>query len=93
MNAYISISLLAILLSSNCLFAITAGEILDKMDKVRDYKTAKMTATMRIEKKGSEPTTMKLISHEKTEGDKGLMRFTYPARLKGTAILTKGDNS
>ncbi|MBN1622430.1 MAG: outer membrane lipoprotein-sorting protein [Endomicrobiales bacterium] len=76
------------------LFALTADEILDKMDDVRDYKTAKMNATMKIINRDGHTTSMSLISYEKTgeEEDMSLMRFTEPARLKGTAILTVGDN-
>lgn len=62
------------------------------MDAVRDYQTARMSATMTIVDRTGRETTMKLVSHEQTEGDKSLMRFTYPARLKGTAILTVGDS-
>lgn len=68
-----------------------ALEILKKMDAVRDYKTARMKAVMRIVNSDGDETKMELISTEQTDGDKGLMRFTFPARLKGTAILTVGD--
>ncbi|MFC1478735.1 outer membrane lipoprotein-sorting protein [Candidatus Margulisiibacteriota bacterium] len=71
---------------------MTAADILKKMEAIRDYDTAKMLATMEIINRDGEKTSMSLISYEKTEGDRGLMRFTAPARLKGTAILTKGDD-
>ncbi|MFH1428356.1 MAG: outer membrane lipoprotein-sorting protein [Candidatus Margulisiibacteriota bacterium] len=71
---------------------MTTADILKKMEATRDYDTAQMLATMEIINSNGEKTSMSLISYEKTEGDLALMRFTSPARLKGTAILTKGDD-
>ena len=81
-----------VLLFSINLLAITSEEILKKMDKVANYKTAKMDASMTIINKNGDKTNMKLTSFEQKEGDKSIMRFTFPSRLKGTAILSVEDN-
>jgi len=73
-------------------FAIDGAEILKKMDRAGEYKTSQMEATMKIINRKGDKTTMKLVAYEKKEGDKSLMRFTYPSRLKGTAILMVGNN-
>jgi len=85
------LAVLAVLIS-NPLWGLTPEQILEKMDKAVNYTTARMEATMRIVNKRGQETTMKLISFEKKEGDKSLIRYTYPPRLKGTAILVVGDS-
>lgn len=72
-------------------FALTPKEILQKMDAVRSYKTAQMAAAMTIIDKNGTETKMRLLSYEKNAGDKSIMIFTYPPRLKNTAILMVGD--
>ncbi|MFC1495960.1 outer membrane lipoprotein-sorting protein [Candidatus Margulisiibacteriota bacterium] len=80
--------------------AAVAGEkvetILSKMESAGDYKTNKGSAIMEIINKDGDKTSMQLEMYEVMgEGDedkKSLMRFTAPARLKGTAILSVGDN-
>ncbi len=69
-----------------------AKTILEQMTKARKYNTAQMNATMEIIDRDGDKTTMKLKMFEQKEGDKSLMRFTHPARLKGTSILSVGDN-
>ena len=90
------ISLLIILISttfiSNASWGLTPEQILEKMNKAATYTTARMEATMRIVNKKGQETPMKLISFEKKEGDKSLIRYTYPPRLKSTAILVVEDN-
>jgi outer membrane lipoprotein-sorting protein len=92
MQKYLIYFLLAYVFSSTSIFGLTALEIIQKMENVRAYQTAQMQATMTIINQNQAKTSMRLISYEKTNGDKSLMRFTSPARLKGTAILTVGDN-
>ena len=72
-------------------------QILEKMETAGDFVTSKSNAIMEIVNADGDKTIMKLISYERRgvgedEDDKSLMRFTYPARLKGTAILVKGNN-
>ncbi|MFC1546226.1 outer membrane lipoprotein-sorting protein [bacterium] len=93
MKKYFFISfLIFFMFLSTFLHALTGDEILKKMDDVRNYNTAVMNVEMKIIDKRGNQTTMSLISYEKKEGDKNLLRFTDPPRLQGTAILTVGDN-
>lgn len=89
-------SLLVLMFVNGCLCADDAVWILKKMDAVRDYKTSKIAADMKIVDRNGRETVMSLVSSEENNplghDDKSLMRFTGPPRLKGTAILTLGDN-
>jgi hypothetical protein len=81
------------ILAGSYLLAETAQEILMKMENAGDYATAEMESQMRIVNTKGEETSMQLKSYERRgEEDQSLMWFTEPARLKGTKILTKGDN-
>lgn len=72
---------------------LTVQQILDKMETAGDYKTSQGDAVMRIINSNGEITEMGLVSYSKKgDKDKSLMRFTSPARLKGTAILSVGDD-
>jgi len=72
---------------------LTVQQILNKMETAGDYKTSQGDAVMKIINSKKEVTTMGLVSFtKKGEKDKTLMRFTSPARLKGTAILMVGDD-
>jgi len=81
------------LLIGSFLLAETAAEILVKMENAGEYLTAEMEAEMKIVNSKGEETRMLLRSYEKRGDEKqSLMWFIEPARLKGTKILTKGDN-
>jgi hypothetical protein len=84
--------LIIFLFAGDLAFGMTGDELLKKMDKVRSYKTAHLEAQMTIVNSSGDKTVMGVESWEKVEGDKSLMRFKSPARLKGTAILTVGDS-
>jgi hypothetical protein len=75
---------------------LTVDQILIKMQTSGNYQTSQGQATMQIINQDNDITEMKLMMYDKKEkGDqpeKQLMRFTDPARLKGTAILMVGDN-
>lgn len=77
---------------SSPVYGDTAQQILAKMDQARQYQSAQMDATMQIIDRQGGKTAMGLTLFDQKEGNKSLMRFTHPARLKGTAILTVGDN-
>lgn len=71
--------------------------IMRKMEKAGDYLTSKGSAVMKIINREGDETVMGLILFEKkstneADDDLSLMRFTSPARLKGTAILVKGNS-
>jgi hypothetical protein len=94
------LSILCLCLVSPAAFAedekLSVDDILLRMEKAGDYTTSRGDAVMKIIDADGEETEMKLIMSEKRgegdEDDKSLMRFTSPARLKGTAILTVGDS-
>jgi len=87
------IIIILIFLVGSFLLAETAEEILVKMENAGDYDTAEMESEMKIVNAKGEETKMRLVSFERRgEEDHSLMWFTEPARLKGTKILTKGDN-
>ncbi|MFC1560216.1 outer membrane lipoprotein-sorting protein [Candidatus Margulisiibacteriota bacterium] len=76
---------------------LNVHDILVKMENAGDYETSTGTAVMKIVDREGNETKMELEMYEKrgsteADDDKSLMRFTYPARLKGTAILMVGDN-
>ncbi len=100
-----NIILLLVVLFAGVVFAATkeAEEgsefdiILEKMEKAGDYITSKGSAVMKIINSNGDETVMGMMSFEKkgtneAEDDMSLMRFTSPARLKGTAILVKGNS-
>lgn len=77
------------------IFASDATEILEKTKQLTDYDNMYSISTMTIEKDGKVTSTMVSDNYYKTVGedDYQLIRYTDPARLKGTAILVKGDNT
>jgi hypothetical protein len=87
------ITLLLIVLFANTAFAIDAMEVLKKIESTDKYKDSEITAMMKIINSEGKETVMEMIMFDKKgDGDKQLMRFTSPPRLKGTSILTVGDN-
>jgi len=88
-----TIILVSLIILGSFLIAETAEEILIKMENAGEYLTTEMEAEMKVVNSKGEETVMRLISYEKRGDQKAsLMIFTEPARLKGTKILTKGDN-
>ncbi|MFC1887231.1 outer membrane lipoprotein-sorting protein [Candidatus Cloacimonadota bacterium] len=86
-------TLLLLILLGSFLTAETADEILVKMENAGEYTTSEMESEMKIVTAKGDETKMRLMSYEKRgDEDFSLMWFTEPARLKGTKILTKGDN-
>jgi len=79
------------MLISGIIFGQDVETILKKVDKNSKFETSQMETTMKIIKKGKVLSEMKMMGYTKEAGDndKQLMRFTYPARLNGTAILSK----
>jgi len=85
-----------IFIISSVIYAQTGDEILQKLDKSRKYPMHSATASMVVESKGRETARMEyefFYRENSNTGDKEqLMTFTKPSRLRGTAILAKGDN-
>lgn len=79
------------MLISGLMFGENVETILKKVDQNSKFETSQMETTMKIVKTGKVLSEMKMMSYTKEaeSNDKQLMRFTYPARLNGTAILSK----
>ncbi len=88
----LTISIIAALIFSGAtssLSAITANEILDKVDANMVASTMKFTAELKISISGSVRT--KEFKGYSAGEDKAYMEFTSPSRDKGTRFLKLGD--
>jgi outer membrane lipoprotein-sorting protein len=74
--------------------AQTVDEILDKMEKNQRPKSQRAEITQRIYTVSGSERLSKLVSYGKDEGDKGLMEYVSPARIKGMKMLmlNEGDD-
>ena len=71
--------------------AMTVDEVLDKMEENENANTSKTEMTMTVTDAGGRETVSELISYSADKGDKGLMVYNAPARIKGMKILTLND--
>ncbi len=85
------ITLLMVALMSLTSFAITVDEILDKMEENENANSSKMAMTQIVTKADGRENISKLMSYSIDKGDKGLMVYNSPARIKGMKILTLND--
>lgn len=69
-------------------YGMDVNEILDKMEENENPQTSKMTMTMTVVDPQGRETASELISYSADKGDKGLMEYVSPARIKGMKILT-----
>jgi outer membrane lipoprotein-sorting protein len=83
------ISILGIALVATALPAITANEILDKVDANMVASTMKFSAELKISISGSVRT--KEFNGYSAGEDKAYMEFTSPSRDKGTRFLKLGE--
>ncbi|TET23167.1 MAG: outer membrane lipoprotein-sorting protein [Candidatus Stahlbacteria bacterium] len=83
------ISILGIALAATSLEAITASQILDKVDANMVASTMKFSAELKISISGSVRT--KEFKGFSAGEDKAYMEFTSPSRDKGTRFLKLGD--
>ncbi len=72
-------------------FSITIDEILDKMEKNESPGTSRSEITQIVYKSTGQENVSKLISYSMGKGDKGLMEYVTPARIKGMKILMLND--
>ena len=72
-------------------FSLTVDEILDKMEENENAQTSRMEMTQIVTKSGDQKNVSKLISYGMDKGDKGLMEYVSPARIKGMKILMLND--
>lgn len=71
--------------------ALTVDEILDKMEANEEARTSRMEATMVVYDGAGKERTSELISYGYDKGDKGLMEYISPARIKGMKMLMLND--
>lgn len=71
--------------------AMTVDEVLDKMEENENANTSKAVMTMIVTDAGGRETVSELVSYSADKGDKGLMVYNAPARIKGMKILTLND--
>ncbi len=71
--------------------ALTVDEILDKMEANEEARTSRMEATMVVYDVAGKERTSELISYGCDKGDKGLMEYVSPARIKGMKMLMLND--
>lgn len=85
---------LLIFLITTKIFALSSEEILKKTEALTEYDNMYSVSTMTIKSKGKVTSTMVSANYFKKVEDENwqLIKYTFPARLKDTAILAKGDN-
>ncbi|MBF0430070.1 MAG: outer membrane lipoprotein-sorting protein [Fibrobacteria bacterium] len=71
--------------------AQTVDEILDKVEANEEAKSAKIEMTQIVYTASGEERKSNLLSYSKDKGDKGLMEYLKPARIKGMKILMLND--
>ena len=71
--------------------AQTVDEILDKMEVNEQPQSSRTEMTQITYKPGKDESTSKLISYSLDKGDKGMMEYVSPARIKGMKILMLND--
>ncbi|MBN1307723.1 MAG: outer membrane lipoprotein-sorting protein [Chitinispirillaceae bacterium] len=77
---------IAVLFSAS-VFAVSVDEILDKMEENENYRTSRVEMTQITVMTGGRENVSRLISYSMDDGDKGLMEYVSPARIKGMKIL------
>ncbi|MBN1602920.1 MAG: outer membrane lipoprotein-sorting protein [Chitinispirillaceae bacterium] len=84
----ISVLILAITV---CGFAITVDEILDKAEANQTPKTSRTEMTQKVYESDGRENISKLMSYSADKGEKSLMEYIEPARIKGMKILMLND--
>ncbi|MCX7725274.1 MAG: outer membrane lipoprotein-sorting protein [Chitinispirillaceae bacterium] len=70
------------------IYGMDVNEILNKMEENENPQTSKMTMIMTVVDPDGREMVSELISYSADKGDKGLMEYVSPARIKGMKILT-----
>jgi hypothetical protein len=86
---------IALLLGMNVpLYGVNVDEVMDRMEENDNPESARMEMTQIVYDPDGDKSTSKLISYSADEGDKRLMEYTVPARIKGMKILilNEGDD-
>ncbi|NLL14207.1 MAG: outer membrane lipoprotein-sorting protein [Fibrobacter sp.] len=80
-----------ILLTSVYVFSITVDEILDKTEANQNPQTSRVEMTQRVYESDGRENISRLISYSSGKGEKSLMEYIEPARIKGMKILMLND--
>lgn len=71
--------------------AVTVDEILDQMEKNENPKTSRAEVTETVFRADGSSRESKLVSYGFGEGEKSLMEYVSPARIKGMKVLSLND--
>ncbi len=80
-----------ILLTSVCGYSITVDEILDKTEANQTPQTSRVEMTQRVYESDGRENVSRLISYSSDKGEKSLLEYIEPARIKGMKILMLND--
>ena len=70
---------------------LTVEQVLDSMDANSEPQTSRMEITQTVHRANGQKDVSELVSYGGDKGDKGLMVYQKPARIKGMKILTLND--
>ncbi|KMQ50458.1 Outer membrane lipoprotein-sorting protein [Chitinispirillum alkaliphilum] len=75
-------------------FALTVDEILDKVEANQNPQTSRSEMTQRVIQADGRENVSKLVSYSFNRGEKSLMEYVEPARIRGMKILmlNEGDD-
>ncbi|MBD3319675.1 MAG: outer membrane lipoprotein-sorting protein [Chitinivibrionales bacterium] len=83
--------LFTMLLGAALLPAITIDEILDKMEQNENPQTSRSEITQVVVGADGRESVSKLVSYSAGKGEKGIMEYVEPARIRGMKILQLND--
>lgn len=82
---------LTVAVVSLSLFAIGVEEILDKVEANENSQTSKTVMTQTVYKSNGSKSVSELTSYSADKGDKSIMIYSKPSRIKGMKILSLND--
>ncbi len=80
-----------IMTASVCGFTITVDEIMDKTEANQNPQTSRTEMVQTVYEPGGRENVSKLMSYSSGKGEKSLMEYMEPARIKGMKILMLND--
>lgn len=83
--------LLSIMLTVFCGYALTVDEILDKVEENQEPQTSRSEITQKVVQPNGRESISRLMSYSFDKGDKSLMEYIEPARIRGMKILMLND--
>ncbi len=86
-------TLLSIVMAVMVIHALTVDDILDKMEENESASTSRISMTMTVIDPDGRETVSELTAYSADKGEKSLMEYTAPARIKGMKILSLNDGN